>query len=211
MLTVNLQKGSTINSSSLQKNLLLLIVLIAGALFGAPLFQSDRAVAKESNLLNGLSPYRARVTSVKDGDTLTVSNESKNSQAIRVYSVDAPEWNESINLKQSFGKEARDLVRSIVQDTEVTIIPRERDFMGRLVAVVVCADGELLADKIVGHGAGWWSERYAPKNRSLPVLQEAARKKKLGIWADPKAVPPWEFRREFFKKNPDSGRRRGGR
>ncbi len=37
-------------------------------------------------------------------------------------------------------------------------------------------------------------ERYVPWELGLAKFEEEARKAKLGLWADPAPVPPWEFR-----------------
>ena len=41
----------------------------------------------------------------------------------------------------------------------------------------------------------WWYRKYAPGNSVLKGLEKHAREAKKGLWADPRPVPPWEWRK----------------
>jgi endonuclease YncB( thermonuclease family) len=45
-------------------------------------------------------------------------------------------------------------------------------------------------------GMAWVYVRYAPKNSPLYELESAARAQRVGLWAEPTPVPPWEWRRQ---------------
>src|SRR2546428_12721841 len=42
----------------------------------------------------------------------------------------------------------------------------------------------------------WWYRKYAPGDTVLEGLENEAREAKKGLWADPRSVPPWEWRVE---------------
>jgi endonuclease YncB( thermonuclease family) len=44
-------------------------------------------------------------------------------------------------------------------------------------------------------GLAWHYKQFS-KNKSLAVAEEQARIKHLGLWQQPNAQPPWEWRRE---------------
>ena len=60
---------------------------------------------------------------------------------------------------------------------------------------MILPDGKKLNREIVKAGFAWWFRKYAPKDRELEALESEARAAKSGLWADPKAMPPWEYRR----------------
>ena len=41
----------------------------------------------------------------------------------------------------------------------------------------------------------WWYRKYAPDNNELMNLKKDTRQAKKGLWADPRSVPPWEWRK----------------
>jgi micrococcal nuclease len=48
--------------------------------------------------------------------------------------------------------------------------------------------------ELVREGWAWWYRKYAPKNKELASAEAAARIAKRGLWADPKPIPPWDWR-----------------
>jgi len=40
-----------------------------------------------------------------------------------------------------------------------------------------------------------WTRKYAPGENLYRLLEKQARWDKVGLWADPKPVPPWEWRK----------------
>ena len=61
-------------------------------------------------------------------------------------------------------------------------------------------DEGIWANKImVLTGYAWWFERYAPDEVQLREPQKAASQAKRGLWAEPMAVAPWDWRRGVRK------------
>ncbi len=131
--------------------------------------------------------FTGRVVGVSDGDTITVLHNGKG-ERIRLHGIDCPE------KRQAFGKRAKQFTSTLVFGNTVTVQGVDRDRYGRTVAEVRLPDGRSLNQELVKAGFAWWYWRYAPDDETLAQLEHEARAAKRGLWADPHAVPPWEWR-----------------
>jgi len=48
---------------------------------------------------------------------------------------------------------------------------------------------------LVRQGLAWWYRKYSDDPK-LKAAEEAARRARRGLWADPSPVPPWDWRKE---------------
>ena len=127
------------------------------------------------------------VVTVIDGDTLTVADSAKKHYRVRLAGIDAPE------AKQPYGlQSARSLAGLCYRKTaKVDWKDKER---GLLLGQVSC-DGAAANEEQVRRGMAWVSPRQAVMPGSaLYELETYARLRKIGLWADDKAMPPWEWR-----------------
>ncbi len=127
-----------------------------------------------------------KVISIADGDTLTVLV-GKESIRIRLEGIDAPE------SKQAFGNKAKQHLQSLVGTKEATVHPTGKDKYGRTLGEVF-VDGVSLNQKMVEDGFAWHYKQYST-DAKLAKAESAAKSKKLGLWADPNPLAPWEFRK----------------
>ena len=134
------------------------------------------------------SEYRAKVIAVASGDVFTVLHQSR-TEKIRLNGIDCPEPD------QPFGKRAKQFTSNLALGKTVTVVSVGQDRQGRLVADVFLADGQLLSYLLVKEGLAWWYRQYALDNTTLEQLEREARKAKKGLWVDPNAVAPWQWRR----------------
>ncbi len=130
--------------------------------------------------------FTGRVVGVADGDTITVLHNGKG-ERIRLHGIDCPE------KRQAFGKRARQFTSNLVFAKTVTVQGVDRDRYGRTVGVVLLPDGRSLNHELVRAGLAWMYRRYT-NDQNLSDLEEEARVARRGLWADPHAVPPWEWR-----------------
>ncbi len=65
---------------------------------------------------------------------------------------------------------------------------------GRTVGLVILPDGRSLNHVLVRAGLAWMYRRYT-NDQSLSDLEEEARAAGRGLWADPHAVAPWQWRK----------------
>lgn len=138
-------------------------------------------------LLAFAPPYEATVISVYDGDTITVRTTER--IKIRLDGIDAPE------LKQPYRQESKDALSALVFGKVILVKPKSKDLYGRTIARLE-ADGVDVNLQMVATGHAWWYRQYAKNDMPLANAQAKAKAEKAGIWIDPNAIPPWEFRRK---------------
>jgi micrococcal nuclease len=133
-----------------------------------------------------LLAWTGEVVGVADGDTITVLK-GKGAIKIRLFGIDCPEKG------QAFGTKAKQFTSGMVFRRIVQIRPVDQDRYGRTVAWVD-VDGKSLCEELVRNGLAWHYKKYS-SDTSLAELQLRAKKGRVGLWADPKAMAPWDYRR----------------
>jgi endonuclease YncB( thermonuclease family) len=128
----------------------------------------------------------ARIVGVHDGDSITALAAGNVQLKVRLDGIDAPE------LKQPFSQQSKQALSAMVFGRIVSLHVTGRDRYKRTLAVVV-ADGVNVNLQMVRLGLAWRYEKYS-KDAALMDAQNAARAARSGLWADPGAVPPWEWR-----------------
>jgi micrococcal nuclease len=132
------------------------------------------------------SIFEGRVVKVVDGDTIDVLWR-KQPVRVRLLGIDTPE------KAQAFGGKAREFVKRATRGGTVKVVGAANDGRKRRLAEIFSADGASLNRRLVQAGLAWHYVRYSD-DATLAALEQQARQKKLGLWADPAPVPPWEFR-----------------
>jgi micrococcal nuclease len=132
--------------------------------------------------------WNGSVVGVLDGDTLDVLH-NRHAERIRLHGIDCPEKG------QAFGKVAKLAASALVFGRTVTVKPYDTDRYKRVVAEVFLADGTNLNHQLVKDGWCWWYRKYAPEDTVFERLQNEARERRKGLWADPNPTPPWEWRK----------------
>lgn len=153
-------------------------------------------------------PLRSvQIVSVHDGDTVTDNRGLK----YRLYGIDAPE------LKQPWGEESRRELAQILADHYNTLYVQDhgREKYGRTLATFYTTEKpenywENVNFTLIRRGAAWSyrfrkeeERRRAPLVPSLDnydIAEDSARKKKKGLWSNPKAQRPSEFRQAQRRK-----------
>jgi len=131
--------------------------------------------------------WSGKVVGVISPHELTVQQKSGSQERVRLYGIDSPQ------PPQVFGGEAERYVKAKVLGKYVEVQPLVRDQFDRLISYVYI-DGQSLTEDLIRSGYAWWYRKYVPWEVGLGKMEEEARKAKLGLWADPAPVPPWEFR-----------------
>ena len=135
--------------------------------------------------------WSGKVVGVADGDSITVMHNGKG-EKIRLYGIDCPE------KRQAFGKKAKQFTSGMVFKKVVKVEPVGTDRYGRTISWVNC-DGKSLNEALLKADLAWHYKKYS-SDKKLAILENKARQTKAGLWIDPKAQPPWEFRRSGKKK-----------
>ena len=131
-----------------------------------------------------------KVVKVADGDTITILTPKKDQVKIRLYGIDTPE------RKQPYSKKAGKFTSSLVAGNDVKVEVYDIDRYGRTVGVVY-VDGIDVNQEILRAGYAWQYRKYCVASfcPSWLKLEQEANAAKRGLWADPNAIPPWEWRR----------------
>ena len=166
---------------------LLLIVGLSACGGGDGTSLAPATGAKHCGLSVGAGRISGTVTSVYDGDTLTLAG-----QTIRLDSIDAPE------LSQAYGEASRDQLAAWVLGQRVTVTYAKTDRYDRVVGTVFTLDGRNTHLRQVAAGAAWYYEAYrceidSRQRTALAAAQASAKAAALGLWAAP-AVAPWMHR-----------------
>jgi endonuclease YncB( thermonuclease family) len=130
--------------------------------------------------------FVARVVTVHEGDRLTIRHDGHN-EMIHLKDIDCPE------LKQPYGKEAKQAIAAYVGNRDVVVQGLTRDKQGRVSAEVLLQDGRNVGRELLREGLAWW-QRAASGDASLEEVEQLARAAGKGLWADPNPVPPWEWK-----------------
>jgi endonuclease YncB( thermonuclease family) len=132
--------------------------------------------------------FTAPVVGVSDGDTIRVLRGTE--VKVRLAEIDCPE------RRQPFGTRAQQRTSELAFGQVVRVVETGApDRWGRLVAEVLLPDGRSLNRELVREGLAWHYERYSD-SPELGALEAAARRTRVGLWVEPGAIPPWEWRRQ---------------
>ncbi|MDY0151891.1 MAG: thermonuclease family protein [Candidatus Cloacimonas sp.] len=132
-----------------------------------------------------------QVTAVKDGDTIVVLK-NRVTYTIRLDGIDCPE------KKQAYGQKAKQFVSDRVFAKVVRVEYTKRDRYQRYLGMVYYGKDKNLNQELLKAGMAWHYKQYS-KDKYLAKLEQIARQKKMGLWQDKHAIPPWEFRRQRRK------------
>lgn len=132
--------------------------------------------------------FGGKVVGVVDGDTIDVLRNGR-PQRIELHGIDCPERG------QPYGKQATQAASDLLFGKQVEIAKRGTDRDKHIVADVLLPDGKNVNQSLVLNGWCWWARNYAPNDMALQQAEQVAKATKKGLWADPKPVPPWLYRR----------------
>ncbi|TAL46182.1 MAG: hypothetical protein EPN91_00780 [Salinibacterium sp.] len=128
-----------------------------------------------------------RVVNVLDGDTIVVLV-GRDQVRVRLARIDAPE-----RPAQAFSVASRDALASLVAGQAVRVSYSSTDQYGRVIGEVDAGGVNANTQQL---RQGWaWVFRTYNKNPLDMALEVQARDRRAGLWADPRPIPPWEWRR----------------
>ena len=126
------------------------------------------------------------VVSVIDGDTLVVQDAAKKRHVVRLADIDAPERNQPF-----FVESARSLA-SLCHRKSAQVEWSDRDTRKHPIGYVTCEGKDANAEQL-RRGMAWASPKATRPTSGMYELETYARLRRIGLWKDDNAVPPWEF------------------
>ena len=138
-------------------------------------------------------PGYYRVIGVKDGDTVELLINGVG-QSVRLLHIDAPE------KKQAYGMAAKQVLSSLIYGKDVAMEGNvKKDRNGRLLAVLITRKNINVNASMIVSGYAWHFKKYS-KDSYYAKLETQARKEKIGLWAEPNPMAPWDYRASRRKK-----------
>lgn len=134
------------------------------------------------------------VVGISDGDTLTArcpgpdAGQPYQQVRVRLAEIDAPEHG------QAFARRSRQHLSSLCYRVEARLRVTDTDRYGRTVARVECR-GQDASLEMVRAGMAWAYTAYL-SDPAIARAERQARAQRLGLFAHPHAIPPWEYRRK---------------
>lgn len=134
------------------------------------------------------------VVAVTDGDTVKVRCPTGDQLhpyeqvKVRLSAIDAPE------KRQPFGNVSRQHLATMCFQVEAKITPRSKDRYKRTVADVECRGRDAGTEQVQA-GLAWYYVKYGKGYEQLAGIEAGARAAGRGLWSQPGAVAPWEWRR----------------
>lgn len=122
------------------------LFLLAVLVIGSAHVSETKAQTRSSDM------FEARVSKILDGDTFTLSGESRR---IRVWGLDAPEWN------HRGGSAATAILRGLISGERLSCAVLDIDRYGRLVAQCFLPDGRDIAAEMIRSGVADEYCRYS--------------------------------------------------
>jgi endonuclease YncB( thermonuclease family) len=138
------------------------------------------------------------VSSVTDGDTLTVKTNTNPALKIRLAEIDAPETSHFGSLTQPYGEESKAVLSNLILNKTITISPHAIDTYGRTLATVYYTAPNttttLNVNKYLVKQGAAWAYTFFVLDKSLITLQNQAKTARLGLWLDPNPIEPSVWR-----------------
>ena len=141
------------------------------------------AVTSQAALAESIS---GTVITIVDGDTLVLQDNAKKRHAVRLADIDAPE------PKQPFFLQSARSLAALCHRKSAQVEWFERDSRKRAIGYVNCEGKDANAEQL-RRGMAWASPRATRPTSGMYELETYARLRRVGLWADEKAVAPWEF------------------
>lgn len=135
-----------------------------------------------------------KVVAIVDGDTFKLLTKDSTLINVRLANIDCPE------SKQPYSQKAKQFVSDAIFGKVITIKEVKKDRYKRSISYVIYNDNLNLSKELLKQGFAWHYKKYS-KDPDLQSLENQARLKKVGLWQDPHAIPPWEWRANKKKVN----------
>ena len=134
---------------------------------------------------------RGRVIDIVDGDTITLLVDGQAFRC-RLKGIDAPE------MKQPFGPEAAEALHRACFGRVVQAEGHGTEHYGRQLVVIKLGKRNLNGEMIKLGFA--WHFRPMGVDQKLAMAEEAAKKRRKGLWKMKDPIKPWEWRKQYEQR-----------
>jgi len=140
-----------------------------------------------------------RVVRVTDGDTIVILDASDAQHKIRLQGIDAPEKN------QAYGTKSQEHLSDSVAGKFVVVEYEKLDRDEWVLGKVLLDDVDINLEQVMA-GMAWHYKKYQGEQTIADRVKYSdaemnARRHKRGLWGNPAAVPPWDYRKSERDRN----------
>ncbi|WP_255588114.1 thermonuclease family protein [Deefgea piscis] len=126
------------------------------------------------------------IIGINDGDTATLLTTDRKPVKIRLWQIDAPERD------QAFGEKSKQSLSDLIYRKDVTVQVDTQDQYGRSVGKVFVGGMDVNLEQIK-RGMAWFYTQYG-SDEKYRAAEKQAKAAKYGLWIDPAAEAPWQWR-----------------
>ena len=147
-------------------------------------------------------PVQSEVIRVTDGDTVVIAfAEGKKNITCRLYGIDSPETPKQDRKGQPYSKAASKELRELIHGQRVDVITTGEKTHGREVCIIK-KDGMDINLEMIRRGYAWAYRKHLKRPYASTYIEaeNKARDQKLGIWQQDNPLPPWEFKKRYWRK-----------
>lgn len=137
--------------------------------------------------------FTGTVVKVTDGDTINVLEAGNILHKVRLTGIDAPE------RSQPYGRKSQQYLADMVAGKQVFVESDKRDRYGRDLGKVMLSGRDINLEQVKA-GMAWWYRYYKKQQppddqMAYEAAEDNAKANKLGLWADPNPINPYEWRK----------------
>lgn len=131
---------------------------------------------------------KGKVIRISDGDTITLLDSANKQIRVRLYGIDCPENG------QDFANVAKRFTAELCFGKAVTVDVKDIDRYGRTVGIVWTPDSINVNLELLHAGLAWHYKHF-DQSEEFAQAEHLAKVHKKGLWVQPNAIAPWEYRR----------------
>lgn len=137
---------------------------------------------------------QGNVVHIFDGDTVQFRLRSGKYYRVRLQGIDAPE------LRQTYGTECREILRTAVAGKTVTILFYGADTYKRMLAMMFTATIPNINLYMIEQGCAWEYSAPISLKTAYQTAEATARATPVGLWMDACPTEPWAFRASGYNQ-----------
>ena len=143
-----------------------------------------------------------KVVSVTDGDTIKVLDSNQKEHKVQLSGINAPERG------QPYSNVSREHLADMLAGRDVRVASKKTDRYGRIIGKVwvrpsdcpSCGKTLDANHAQILSGMAWWYRYYAKEQSAedqgrYESAEDAAKSRELGLWADPRPINPYDWRK----------------
>jgi endonuclease YncB( thermonuclease family) len=166
-------------------------------------------VALPAHAQKTLTPsFTAKIIHVDDGDTVVALNEQNQKVKIRLANIDAPETSHGrCRPGQPWSEQSKQFLSDLVKGKFVQLTCSTLDRYDRSVCDIHL--GRTTANRLLVESGLAWANRAHYSYLRDPLVTKVetyAVLAKRGLWSEPQATPPWEWRKVQWNSVPGCGK-----